>query len=306
MKLAEHPTVKRLQQRAAKRRPDALEASGLRQLCLGAGADDVGFVEIARADLDGDRADILAALPGTRALIGFVCRTNRDDIRSPARSIANLEFHHTGDEVNDVARRIVRSLEQLGVRAVNPAMGFPMEMDRFPGKLWIVSHKRVAEAAGLGRIGIHRNVIHPRFGNFVLLGTILVDVEIDRYDRPIDYNPCLECKLCVVQGRRVPGGDGRHTRRHARGCRGTRRLCRSSRDRRQSHVARLSGEGAQHALGPAPAESPRERSAAAPRRLRKVLSVIAKGGPQCGTRAAKRCPDARRRLDRGHTKKQVE
>ena len=51
-------------------------------------------------------------------------------------------------------------------------MGFPMEMDRFPGKIWVVSHKRVAVAAGLGRMGIHRNVIHPngpRKNNFPFL-----------------------------------------------------------------------------------------------------------------------------------------
>ena len=52
---------------------------------------------------------------------------------------------------------------------MNPAMGFPMEMDRFPGKSWVVSYKPVAVAAGLGHMGIHRNVIHPRFGNFILL-----------------------------------------------------------------------------------------------------------------------------------------
>ena len=40
------------------------------------------------------------------------------------------------------------ALEAKGVRAVNPAMGFPMEMDRFPGgKIWVVSHKPVAVAA---------------------------------------------------------------------------------------------------------------------------------------------------------------
>ena len=49
-----------------------------------------------------------------------------------------------------------------------------MEMDRFPGKIWVVSHKPVAVAAGLGVMGIHRNVIHPKFGNFILLGTILI------------------------------------------------------------------------------------------------------------------------------------
>ena len=73
-----------------------------------------------------------------------------------------------------------------------------MEMSRFPGRVWVVSHKPVAIAAGLGRMGIHRNVIHPRFGSFILLGTVILDVELDRYDSPVDFNPCLSCKLCVA------------------------------------------------------------------------------------------------------------
>jgi NAD-dependent dihydropyrimidine dehydrogenase PreA subunit len=109
-----------------------------------------------------------------------------------------VEFHHTTEQVNEVARKIVQTLEALGIRALNPAAGFPMEMDRFTlGKTWVVSHKPVAVAAGLGQMGIHRNVIHPRFGNFILLGTVLVDAEVTAYSRPINYNPCLECKLCV-------------------------------------------------------------------------------------------------------------
>jgi NAD-dependent dihydropyrimidine dehydrogenase PreA subunit len=47
-------------------------------------------------------------------------------------------------------------------------------------------------------MGIHRNVIHPKFGNFVLLDTVLIDADSTAYDQPIDYNPCLECKLCVA------------------------------------------------------------------------------------------------------------
>jgi ferredoxin len=124
---------------------------------------------------------------------------NREPIRSPARSVANLEFHHTGDHVNEIARKIVAALGREGVRALNPAMGFPMEMDGFPGgKIWVVSHKPVAVAAGLGHMGIHRNVIHPRFGNFILLGTVLIAAEATAYDQPLLYNPCLECKLCVA------------------------------------------------------------------------------------------------------------
>ena len=81
---------------------------------------------------------------------------------------------------------------------MNPSATFPMEMDNFPGRIWVVAHKPVAVAAGLGVMGIHRNVIHPKFGNFILLGTILVDAPISSYGQPLDYSPCLECKLCVA------------------------------------------------------------------------------------------------------------
>ncbi|MBI3864072.1 MAG: SCP2 sterol-binding domain-containing protein [Planctomycetia bacterium] len=205
MKLAEHPTVRRFHEKnsksadASQLSPQPLDAAWLRQLCLDCGADDVGVVEIGRPALDDQRDDILRFFPHTKTLLSFVCRMNREPVRSPARSVANLEFHHTGDHVNDVARKVVAALERLGVPAVNPAMGFPMEMDRFPGgKVWVVSHKPVAVAAGLGHMGIHRNVIHPRFGNFILLGTVLIAAEATASDQPISYNPCLECKLCVA------------------------------------------------------------------------------------------------------------
>ena len=176
-----------------------LDAAWLRELCLNAGADDVGFVELERPLLTGERSHIERVFPRTRSLIGFVLRMNRDNVRSPARSVANTEFHHTGDEVTEIARRITAALERAGVRALNPPMGFPMEADRWmTERIWVVSHKPVAVAAGLGRMGIHRNVIHPRFGNFILLGTILVGAEISEYSQELDFNPCLTCKLCVA------------------------------------------------------------------------------------------------------------
>lgn len=196
MKLDEHHTV--VNYRETQTADKSLAAAWLKQLALDAGADDAGCVRLNRLELDDQRADIVQAFPQAKTLLSFVYRMNRENIRSPARSVANLEFHHSGDEVNDIARRIVKTLEQRGVRAINPAMGFPMEANRWPNKMWVVSHKPVAEAAGLGRIGIHRNVIHPKFGNFILLGTVIMDAEIDRESQPLDYNPCLECKLCVA------------------------------------------------------------------------------------------------------------
>ena len=145
-KLDEHPTVVRHRQDDATKAPERLDAGRLRQLCLDAGADDVGFVSIGRRELDDQRSDILKLFPWTKGLISIVCRMNREPIRSTSRPVANLEFHRTGEHVNDVGHAIVAALEAKGVRAVNPAMGFPMEMDRFPGKAWIISHKPVAVA----------------------------------------------------------------------------------------------------------------------------------------------------------------
>ena len=191
MKLSERLTPER--SNSAK-----LDAAWLKQLAIDCGVDDAGLVEIGHPGLDDQRADILKFYPRTKTLLSIICRMNREPIRNPARSVANLEFHNTGEEVNEVCRDIVSHLEQEGISAINPPMGFPMESANWPEKMWVVSHKPVAVAAGLGMMGIHRNVIHPKFGNFILLGTVLIGAEATEYDKPIDYNPCLSCKLCVA------------------------------------------------------------------------------------------------------------
>ena len=176
----------------------AISASELLALARECGADDTGLVSIDDDAIAAERAHIARAFPATRTLLSIVGRMHREPIRSPARSVANLEFHREGHEIDDIARRIVRRLEDRGVRALNPAMAFPMELDKFPERGWIVSHKRVAEAAGLGRMGIHRSLIHPKFGSFVLLGTVLIAQDFEETSKSLDFNPCLECKLCVA------------------------------------------------------------------------------------------------------------
>ena len=176
----------------------ALDEKWLRQLCLDAGADDVGFVHVGRPEVDVDRNDVLTAAPWTKTLISFVIRMNKENIRTPMRSLANVEFHASDDQVTETSRKIVRTLERQNVRALHTAFGFPMETDRWPAKMWVVSHKLIAEGAGLGRRGLHRNLIHPKFGSFIFLGTVLIDREVTQESTAIDYNPCVTCKLCVA------------------------------------------------------------------------------------------------------------
>ncbi len=175
-----------------------LDQQWLRTLALEAGADDVGFVSVDREEIASERDHIFKAFPETRTLICIVTRLNVDSVRSPQRSIGNLEFHRNYHHVNEVAAAIVRELAKHKIRAVNPSAAFPMEMDNYPGRIWVIAHKPVAVAAGLGQMGIHRNVIHPEFGSFINISTVLVAAEVASESRPIDFNPCFECKLCVA------------------------------------------------------------------------------------------------------------
>jgi len=168
MNLKDHPTVRRLFSQT-KTRQTRLDSVWLRRLALDCGADDAGLVEIERPGLEPQRQEILRNYPWTKSLLSMVLRMAREPVRGAPRSAANLEFHRAGHTVDEICAAIVAKLEEQGVRAVNPSMGFPMEMyQNPPGAVWVVSHKPVAVEAGVGHMGIHRNLIHPKFGNFVL------------------------------------------------------------------------------------------------------------------------------------------
>ncbi|WP_410657707.1 (4Fe-4S)-binding protein [Amycolatopsis sp. lyj-112] len=197
-KLADHPSVRAVLARPRGEPSPVIDAAWLKEICLAAGADDAAAVSLGHPDLAGEREHVLRALPGTKTLVSLVVRLNRDDVRSPARSVANQEFHRGGEIINEAGHTIVRALQDAGYRAINPSATFPMEMENYPGRIWVVAHKTVAVAAGLGAMGLHRNVIHPKFVNFVLLATLLVGAEVSSHGEALDYNPCLECKLCVA------------------------------------------------------------------------------------------------------------
>ncbi len=202
MSLNDHPAVKRYRELAASRPPGGLaekiDAGRIKTLAREAGADDAALVEMERPDISDQRADILGIFPRAKSLVSLVCRMNRENIRCPSRDVSDLEFLRTFEKINEVSRLLARRLEGEGVRALYFSGGFPMNMAKWPGKMWPISHKTIAVAGGLGKIGHHRLVIHPRFGSFVVLGTLLLDREATAYDQPLDYNPCLECRLCVA------------------------------------------------------------------------------------------------------------
>jgi epoxyqueuosine reductase QueG len=173
-------------------------AEVIKKICLDAGADDVGLVDLERESVQKEKEGVLYVYPLTRSIIAIITVNNRENIQSPARYVANEEFHHTGDKTSSVSREILRRLNRLGIRGVVVNKGWPMALDRYPGKIWDVSHKIMAVEAGLGHMGMNRLVLHPKYGSCIQLESILINGVLDGYDRPLVENPCIKCNLCAA------------------------------------------------------------------------------------------------------------
>jgi ferredoxin len=92
----------------------------------------------------------------------------------------------------------------------NPGLGYGL---RGPPAPLRIGHRLLSDGRALAFV-LSRLVFgpgtHPRFGNFILLGMVLIAAEATAYDQPLSYNPCLKCKLCVAAcpvGAISPNGD---------------------------------------------------------------------------------------------------
>lgn len=202
MAAKDHPTIKWFNEnseaQAIKAPLSIMDSTELKKLARQAGADDCGIADLFSTELEKEKHDILALYPKTKSVISIVISLNRENVRCVSRAVSDLEFMQGFERANEVARKLSVLLKGYNINALHPSAGFPMDVSQWPGKMWSVSHKAVAVAAGLGHMGHNRLLIHPDFGNFIVLGTVLIDRPVSQLDKPLDYNPCIKCGLCVA------------------------------------------------------------------------------------------------------------
>jgi epoxyqueuosine reductase QueG len=197
MDLKSHPSVVASRNRQTIEAPLSVSREWVKQLAIESGADDAGVVSVEHPSLADQKEFIISAFPRARTLISFTCRLNTAQIRSKDRSFADSEYVETDKMMTSISRKIVRGLLKRGITSVTPPQGFPQEIMKWPGRMFTVSHKPVAQAAGLGWIGHNRLLIHHSFGSHITLGTIIMDTDTDSHDGEISFNPCISCGLCV-------------------------------------------------------------------------------------------------------------
>lgn len=85
-------------------------------------------------------------------------------------------------------------LEQLAsaLKAYAPEMRHRSFVDSAP-----LAEKSYARRAGLGWIGRQSLLVNPKFGSMMHLGELVIDVDVDEYDTPMEGVGCGSCRRCV-------------------------------------------------------------------------------------------------------------
>jgi len=165
-------------------RPEPIPAPVLLEwLAAGMGADMDWLAERAA-----DRLDPRRLLPGARTVVALACNywTDGSGVESSpvARYARGRDYHAT-------MRDRLRAFRRL-LRAQWPALETYGSVDHGPfmEKVW-------AARAGLGSIARSGCLVTPRFGSWVVLAVLLVELEVDAYADGPTADRCGTCRLCI-------------------------------------------------------------------------------------------------------------
>jgi epoxyqueuosine reductase QueG/putative sterol carrier protein len=161
--------------------------------------DDVGIVSIDDPALAHERDEILYIYPHARSLVCMIAEQNKPSMQSRYLPTANHELYTVEERLFEIGRKTIKYIKTLGGEGLTTTIGWPQEVSvRWADKIWPLSHKLVAAAAGLGVIGLSRNFLHKKFGAYCLIDTVVTNLEFDETGSPFEWNPCVECNLCVA------------------------------------------------------------------------------------------------------------
>lgn len=166
-------------------------------------ADDAGVISINHPAIAHEFDEVRYLYPHARSLVILVTKENTVAMQSRYTPSANRELYDSEECLLESGRKVIRYINSLGGEGLTTAMGWPMEVpSRWPDKIWPLSHRLVALAAGLGVTGMSRMFLHRKFGSFCLLDTVVTNLEFEEsaYNEspPPSWTPCLDCNLCVA------------------------------------------------------------------------------------------------------------
>jgi epoxyqueuosine reductase len=129
--------------------------------------------------------------PGAKSIIVvgsnyFPAKTDEERVAGPFR-VAKYAW---GEDYHKIIRKILTSL-RADLKVIYPLLNGRICVDAAPfiDKYW-------AQEAGLGWIGKHSILVSRQFGSWLLLGSLIINIEVDIYDKP-HANHCGRCSACL-------------------------------------------------------------------------------------------------------------
>jgi epoxyqueuosine reductase len=142
------------------------------------------------AQRERERSDPSSVLEGVRSVIVVALVYGDRSPASQSETTGKIARYAQGDDYHGV---FWRRLEQLldWLRAQCPDIRGRAVADTAP-----LLERDYARLAGLGWIAKNTMLINRRLGSFTLLGSLLVDIELE-YDAPHERNHCGTCTRCL-------------------------------------------------------------------------------------------------------------
>ncbi len=141
------------------------------------------------------RTDPRILVPGCKSVVAVLLNYNPEKIQEPHLPHIG-KYAYSAEDYHSVMKRKlsqleIKLIEMFGTDSVNTDYQHSF-VDTAP-----ILEKRWAERAGLGWIGRHSQLIHPRLGSYTFIGIILLQTEFEQYDMPHPFR-CGTCNKCIV------------------------------------------------------------------------------------------------------------
>ncbi len=127
----------------------------------------------------------------------------KDFLESKGYEAVNCEVNMDYRKIKRRGKKQIKQLEQLIKLAQNePENPMIQAMKRGGMKVFNldltpkISHRYVGVACGLGRLGWSGNLMTPKYGARIYLGSVVTNAKL-KPDPYLETNPCSKCKVCV-------------------------------------------------------------------------------------------------------------
>lgn len=165
----------------------------VKQLATQLGADLVGIAPekaFASAPAGHRPQDILK---GARSVVVIAVALPHAALESAPSREYSASYMSANNELNRIAFRLAKFLQEKGHRAVQVPASPPYDLKLMRGDL---SHRHAGDLAGLGVFGKNSLLLSPKYGARMRLVSVITDASLAP-DKRLETDFCMDCDKCI-------------------------------------------------------------------------------------------------------------